>query len=114
MMANIYRALLREIGPTTSRSAISASRSRRCASSDRDAHQLARALAGMGFRLAVIGAGWSGLAAALEALALGAEVTLFEMAPAAGGAPATSTRAATMASTTASTSASAPTARRCA
>ena len=39
----------------------------------------------MGFRLAVIGAGWSGLAAALEALALGAEVTLFEMAPAAGG-----------------------------
>jgi len=36
-------------------------------------------------RLAVIGAGWSGLAAALEAVALGAEVTLFEMAPAAGG-----------------------------
>ena len=36
-------------------------------------------------RLAVIGAGWSGLAAALEAFALGAEVTVLEMAPAAGG-----------------------------
>jgi squalene-associated FAD-dependent desaturase len=36
-------------------------------------------------RVAVIGAGWSGLAAALEAVSLGAEVTLFEMAPAAGG-----------------------------
>jgi len=36
-------------------------------------------------RLAVIGAGWSGLAAALEGAALGAEVTLFEMAPAPGG-----------------------------
>ena len=39
----------------------------------------------MALRLAVIGAGWSGLAAALEGAALGAEVTLFEMAPAAGG-----------------------------
>ena len=36
-------------------------------------------------RLAVIGAGWSGIAAALEGAALGAQVTLFEMAPAAGG-----------------------------
>ena len=36
-------------------------------------------------RLAVIGAGWSGLAAALEAMSLGATVTLFEMAPAPGG-----------------------------
>ena len=39
----------------------------------------------MGARVAVIGAGWSGLAAALEATSLGAAVTLFEMAPAAGG-----------------------------
>ena len=39
----------------------------------------------MASRLAVIGAGWSGLAAALEGAALGAQVTLFEMAPAAGG-----------------------------
>ena len=36
-------------------------------------------------RVAVIGAGWSGLAAALEAVSFGAAVTLFEMAPAAGG-----------------------------
>ena len=39
----------------------------------------------MAVRLAVIGAGWSGLAAALEALARGARVTVFEMAPAPGG-----------------------------
>ena len=39
----------------------------------------------MSLRLAVIGAGWSGLAAALEGLAQGADVTLFEMAPAPGG-----------------------------
>ena len=39
----------------------------------------------MGVRLAVIGAGWSGLAAALEGLARGARVTVFEMAPAPGG-----------------------------
>jgi squalene-associated FAD-dependent desaturase len=39
----------------------------------------------MAVRLAVIGAGWSGLAAALEGLARGARVTLFEMAPAPGG-----------------------------
>jgi squalene-associated FAD-dependent desaturase len=35
--------------------------------------------------VAVIGAGWSGLAAAVECAAMGARVTLFEMAPAAGG-----------------------------
>src|SRR3982751_6117675 len=35
--------------------------------------------------IAVIGAGWAGLAAAVEAAAAGAHVTLFEMAPAAGG-----------------------------
>jgi len=36
-------------------------------------------------RVAVIGAGWSGLAAAVELLQAGADVTLFEMAPQAGG-----------------------------
>ena len=39
----------------------------------------------MPLRLAVVGAGWAGLAAALEASRLGAEVALFEMAPGAGG-----------------------------
>ena len=38
-----------------------------------------------GRRLAVIGAGWAGLAAAIEATTLGDQVTLFEMAPALGG-----------------------------
>jgi len=36
-------------------------------------------------RIAVIGAGWAGLAAALECADRGAEVTLYEMAPAVGG-----------------------------
>ncbi|WP_431287300.1 hydroxysqualene dehydroxylase HpnE [Roseateles chitinivorans] len=36
-------------------------------------------------RLAVIGGGWAGLAAAVEAVSLGASVTLFEMAPTLGG-----------------------------
>jgi hypothetical protein len=36
-------------------------------------------------RIAVVGAGWSGLAAALECAARGAKLTLFEMAPAIGG-----------------------------
>ena len=36
-------------------------------------------------RLAVIGGGWAGLAAAIEAVSLGASVTLFEMAPTLGG-----------------------------
>ncbi len=35
--------------------------------------------------VAVVGAGWAGLAAAVEATRAGARVTLFEMAPAAGG-----------------------------
>ncbi|MGZ5204783.1 MAG: hydroxysqualene dehydroxylase HpnE [Caldimonas sp.] len=35
--------------------------------------------------VAVVGAGWAGLAAAVECTARGAQVTLFEMAPAAGG-----------------------------
>ena len=35
--------------------------------------------------VAVVGAGWAGLAAAVEATRAGAHVTLFEMAPAAGG-----------------------------
>ena len=38
-----------------------------------------------GRRLAVIGAGWAGLAAAIEATTLGDQVTLVEMAPALGG-----------------------------
>lgn len=36
-------------------------------------------------RIAVIGGGWAGLAAAVEAVSLGAAVTLFEMAPTLGG-----------------------------
>lgn len=36
-------------------------------------------------RIAVVGAGWAGLAAAVEAVRQGAQVTLFEMAHAAGG-----------------------------
>ncbi|UXH77107.1 hydroxysqualene dehydroxylase HpnE [Roseateles amylovorans] len=36
-------------------------------------------------RLAIVGGGWSGLAAAIEATSLGAAVTLFEMAPQRGG-----------------------------
>ncbi len=36
-------------------------------------------------RIAVIGGGWAGLAAAVEAVSLGASVTLFEMAPTLGG-----------------------------
>ncbi|MDZ4355037.1 MAG: FAD-dependent oxidoreductase, partial [Variovorax sp.] len=36
-------------------------------------------------RLAVIGAGWAGLACAVEATRLGHAVTLFEAAPMAGG-----------------------------
>ncbi len=39
----------------------------------------------MGARLAVIGGGWAGLAAAVEATRLGRRVTLFEMAPTLGG-----------------------------
>nr|MDQ2734387.1 FAD-dependent oxidoreductase [Pseudomonadota bacterium] len=35
--------------------------------------------------IAIVGAGWSGLAAALECADAGAQVTLFEMAPSAGG-----------------------------
>jgi squalene-associated FAD-dependent desaturase len=36
-------------------------------------------------RVAVVGAGWAGLAAAVRAVQAGADVTLFEMAPRAGG-----------------------------
>src|SRR5664280_627836 len=52
---------------------------------DRDADQLARALVSAPGEVAVIGAGWSGLAAAVECAAGGSRVTLFEMAPIAGG-----------------------------
>jgi len=56
---------------------------------DRDAHELARALtvaaARAGRTVAVIGGGWAGLAAAVEAARRGHDVTLFEMAPQLGG-----------------------------
>ncbi|MEO8836693.1 MAG: hydroxysqualene dehydroxylase HpnE [Caldimonas sp.] len=39
----------------------------------------------MARRVAVVGAGWAGLAAAVEATRAGAQVTVFEMAPAVGG-----------------------------
>ncbi len=52
---------------------------------DRDAHELARALAVARGTLAVIGGGWAGLAAAVEGVRQGHAVTLFEMAPRLGG-----------------------------
>jgi squalene-associated FAD-dependent desaturase len=59
---------------------------------DRDAHAPARALSGTvarkgeaGRRLAVVGGGWAGLAAAVRATEAGAAVTLFEMAGQLGG-----------------------------
>jgi squalene-associated FAD-dependent desaturase len=48
---------------------------------DRDAHELARRL----MHLAVVGGGWAGLAAAVEATARGHAVTLYDMAPQLGG-----------------------------
>ena len=48
---------------------------------DRDAHELARRL----MRLAVIGGGWAGLAAAVEATSRGHAVTLYEMSSRLGG-----------------------------
>jgi phytoene/squalene synthetase len=52
---------------------------------DRDAHQLARSLMAAPKRVAVIGGGWAGLAAAVEATRRGHQVTLYEMAPQLGG-----------------------------
>ena len=52
---------------------------------DRHAYELARALKMTPRRVAVVGAGWAGLAAAVELVQAGAEVTLFEMAQQAGG-----------------------------
>jgi hydroxysqualene dehydroxylase len=49
---------------------------------DRDAHALAAALSKS---LAVVGAGWAGLAAAVHAVERGHRVMLFEMAPRTGG-----------------------------
>jgi squalene-associated FAD-dependent desaturase len=48
---------------------------------DRDADELARAL----MRVAVIGGGWAGIAAAVRAVEAGHDATLFEMAPQLGG-----------------------------
>jgi squalene-associated FAD-dependent desaturase len=48
---------------------------------DRDAHELAGRL----MRLAVVGGGWAGLAAAVEATSRGHAVSLYEMAPRFGG-----------------------------
>jgi hydroxysqualene dehydroxylase len=52
---------------------------------DRDAHELARSLVSTRRTVAVIGGGWAGLAAAVEATRCGHQVTLFEMAPQLGG-----------------------------
>ncbi|MDT7835245.1 hydroxysqualene dehydroxylase HpnE [Aquabacterium sp. OR-4] len=51
-------------------------------------------------RVAVVGAGWAGLAAAVEARTRGAQVTLYEMAPAAGGRARSAAGAAAQAGTT--------------
>ncbi len=52
---------------------------------DRDAHELARALVAPRRTLAVVGSGWAGVAAAVEATRCGHAVTLFEMGPQLGG-----------------------------
>lgn len=52
---------------------------------DRDANELARALVAAPLRVAVVGGGWAGLAAAVESVQRGHAVTLFEMAPQLGG-----------------------------
>jgi len=51
---------------------------------DRDVHELARPVMPP-MRLAVVGGGWAGLAAAVEATSRGHAVTLYEMAPQVGG-----------------------------
>jgi predicted NAD/FAD-binding protein len=52
---------------------------------DRCANELARPLMAEHRRVAVIGGGWAGLAAAVEATRLGHSVTVFEMAAQLGG-----------------------------
>jgi hydroxysqualene dehydroxylase len=52
---------------------------------DRDAHQLAGAVTTAGRRVAVVGGGWAGIAAAVEAASQGHRVTLFETAAQLGG-----------------------------
>jgi NADPH-dependent 2,4-dienoyl-CoA reductase/sulfur reductase-like enzyme len=79
---------------------------------DRDADQLARALMAKG-RVAVVGGGWAGLAAAMEATLRGHAVTLYEMAPQLGG-RARRVDIDGLMLDTASTFSSAPTRRRCA
>ena len=67
-----------------------------------------------GRAIAVVGGGWAGLAAAVEAAQPASRVTLFEMAPQPGGRARDVVVGRQRRSTTASTSASAPIARRCA
>ncbi len=52
---------------------------------DRHAHELARAVTGSPQKVAVVGGGWAGLAAAVEATQRGHQATLFEMAAQLGG-----------------------------
>ncbi len=52
---------------------------------DCDAHELARPLVSSRRSVAIVGGGWAGLAAAIEATRCGNQVTLFEMGPQLGG-----------------------------
>ena len=84
MMANIYRTLLREIEARGLPGAAPAHLADAAAQAlDRHAHALARPL--MAAAVAVVGAGWAGLAAAVRAREAGHAVTLFEMAAQLGG-----------------------------
>ena len=105
MMANIYRTLLREIEADGFQRAAPAHLADAAAQAvDRVAHALARPLS-CRMRVAVVGAGWAGLAAAVHARAAGhagRRSSRWRRSPAAGA----RTRAARPASrwTTASTS----------
>ena len=65
-----------------------------------------------GMKVAIVGGGWAGLGAAIDATCAGHAVTLYEMAAHWAAAPGGSTRTAWR-STTVSTSSSARTGRRC-